>query len=158
MQGLLETIRKLGMVRVAVIAALTLGTIGGLVVLELWGGAAPRTSVLASNLEPQDAQDLMRALDSARLNYRFDPQTRQIFVAESDLAAAQALKPDSAGGLSASGGGMPGYEIFDNNGMMLTDFEQQVRLTRALEGELSRTITSVRGIQRARVHIVLPHR
>jgi flagellar M-ring protein FliF len=158
MQGLLETIRKLGMVRVAVIAALTLGTIGGLAVLELWGGAAPRTSVLASNLEPQEAQDLMRALDSARVNYRFDPQTRQILVAESDLAAAQALKSDSAGGPSAPNGGMPGYEIFDNSGMMLTDFEQQVRLTRALEGELSRTITSVRGIQHARVHIVLPHR
>ncbi|HET6607439.1 MAG TPA: flagellar basal-body MS-ring/collar protein FliF [Rhodopila sp.] len=158
MQGLLETIRKLGMVRVAVIAALTLGTIGGLVVLELWGGAAPRTSVLASNLEPQDAQDLMRALDSARLSYRFDPQTRQILVAESDLAAAQALKPGSAGGGATPAGGTTGYEIFDNNGMLLTDFEQQIRLTRALEGELSRTITSVRGIERARVHLVLPHR
>jgi flagellar M-ring protein FliF len=158
MQGLLETIRKLGMVRVAVIAALTLGTVGGLVVLELWGGAAPRMAVLASNLEPQDSQDLMRSLDSARLTYRFDPQSRQILVAESDLAAAQALKPGGADAAAGVAGAGPGYEIFDNNGMLLTDFEQQIRLTRALEGELSRTISSVRGVLRARVHLVLPHR
>ncbi|HVY15124.1 MAG TPA: flagellar basal-body MS-ring/collar protein FliF [Rhodopila sp.] len=158
MQGLLETIRKLGMVRVAVIVALTLGTLGSLAVLELWGGAAPRMAVLATNLDPQDSQDLLRALDSARLNYRFDPQTRQVLVAEADLDAARALRPGGGGPAASLGGTGPGYEIFDDNGMLLTDFEQQIRLTRALEGELSRTITSVRGIQRARVHIVLPHR
>jgi len=40
----------------------------------------------------------------------------------------------------------------------VTDFDQQVKLTRALEGELARTIVSVHGIVHARVHIVLPRR
>ncbi len=40
----------------------------------------------------------------------------------------------------------------------MTDFDQQVKLTRALEGELARTIVSVHGIAHARVHIVLPRR
>jgi flagellar M-ring protein FliF len=159
LQGLLQTIRTLGMVRVAVIGALALGTLGGLAVLEFYGAAAPRMAVLASSLEPQDSQDLMRALDTAHLRYKFDPQTRKIMVAEADLEAAKALKPElssaAAGGANAA---EPGYEIFDNNGMLLSDFEQQIKLTRALEGELSRTISSMKGILRARVHIVLPHR
>ena len=42
--------------------------------------------------------------------------------------------------------------------MAMTDFDQQVKLTRALEGELARTIVSVHGISHARVHLVLPRR
>ncbi len=42
--------------------------------------------------------------------------------------------------------------------LAVTDFDQQVKLTRALEGELARTIVSVHGILHARVHIVLPRR
>lgn len=58
-----------------------------------------------------------------------------------------------------STGGITGYEIFDRgNDLAVTDFDQQVKLTRALEGELARTIVSVRGIAHARVHIVLPRR
>lgn len=157
MQGLLESIRKLGVIRVAVIGALTLAALGGMAVLEIWGNAAPRMAVLASNLDPQDSMDLMRALDSARLKYRFEPQTRQIMVAETDLAAARALRP-AAGQPGHAAGGAPGFELFDKSGMLMTDFEQQIRLTRALEGELARTIASVPGIRAARVHIVLPHR
>jgi len=159
MQGLLATIRSLGIVRVAVIAALTLAAVGGMAVLEFWGAAAPRMAELAVNLDAQETQDLIRTLDSARLKYRYDPQTRQVLVAETDLAAARALHPLGSGlGAATGAAGSAGYEIFDNGGMLLTEFEQQVRLTRALEGELSRTIVSVRGIQRARVHLVLPHR
>src|SRR4051812_49969298 len=58
-----------------------------------------------------------------------------------------------------SGGGITGYEILDRgNDLAVTDFDQQVKLTRALEGELARTIVSVRGITHARVHLVLPRR
>lgn len=158
LQGLLQTIRNLGVVRVAVVATLAFGTLGGLAVLEIFGASAPRMAVLASNLEPQDSQDLMRALDTAHLRYKFDPQTRKILVAESDLDAAKALKPELSATAGGAGSAEPGYEIFDQNGMLLSDFEQQVKLTRALEGELSRTISSMRGIMRARVHLVLPHR
>ena len=38
----------------------------------------------------------------------------------------------------------------------LTSFMQEVTRVRAIEGELSRTIQSMRGIKAARVHIVLP--
>jgi len=70
------------------------------------------------------------------------------------MATARSLL--SANGQSAGG---IGYEIFDRgNDLAVTDFDQQVKLTRALEGELARTIVSVRGITHARVHLVLPHR
>jgi flagellar M-ring protein FliF len=39
-----------------------------------------------------------------------------------------------------------------------TEFEQQVNLRRAMEGELSRSINTIEGVVSARVHLVLPER
>jgi len=57
------------------------------------------------------------------------------------------------------GGGSVGYEIFDDNqGIGTTGFVQNVNLVRALEGELSRTISAMRNVRGARVHLVMPRR
>src|SRR5690606_23248844 len=55
--------------------------------------------------------------------------------------------------------GQVGYEIFDQqNTLGATSFVQNINNVRALEGELSRTITSLARIKSARVHLVLPER
>ena len=52
-----------------------------------------------------------------------------------------------------------GYELFDNVGSLgLTSFMQQITRVRALEGEIARTIQSIKGIKAARVHIVMSER
>src|SRR5690349_1954818 len=38
----------------------------------------------------------------------------------------------------------------------MTDFTQRVTYQRALEGELARTLSGLRGVDRAQVHLVLP--
>ena len=38
----------------------------------------------------------------------------------------------------------------------MTEFEQKIKLTRAIEGELGRTIESLKPITKANVHIALP--
>jgi flagellar M-ring protein FliF len=56
-------------------------------------------------------------------------------------------------------GGSMGYEIFDKDaGFGTTNFVQNINQTRALEGELARTISALQGVKSARVHIVLPQR
>ncbi len=49
-----------------------------------------------------------------------------------------------------------GFEIFDRNQLGATDFLQRVNYQRALEGELSRTISSLKEVESARVHLALP--
>jgi flagellar M-ring protein FliF len=153
MNGLIDSIRKLGMVRVAMLAGVTLGIIGAFIWLELQGPSRGRMALLAADLDPQTAQQITAALTSQKIPYRLDGG--QIFVPDSDMAAARPLLTSN----SPSASGTTGYEIFDRgNDLAVTDFDQQVRLTRALEGELARTIVSVHGITHARVHLVLPHR
>lgn len=56
-------------------------------------------------------------------------------------------------------GGSVGYEIFDRgDGLAATEFQQQINQTRALEGELARTIRAMHGVRAVRVHLVLPRR
>jgi len=153
MKGFIDSIRKLGMVRVTMLVGVTLGIIGAFVWLELQGPSKARMTVLASDLDPQSAQQIAAELTGRKIPYRLEGG--QIFVPDGDLAAARALQSVSG----ASSGGVTGYEIFDRgNDLAVTDFDQQVKLTRALEGELARTIVSVHGIVHARVHIVLPRR
>ena len=52
--------------------------------------------------------------------------------------------------------GTVGFEIFDGKQYGLTEFLQNVNFKRALEGELTKSILSLQGIQSARVHLVLP--
>jgi flagellar M-ring protein FliF len=153
MRGLIDSIRKLGMVRVAMLAGVTLGIVGAFVWLELQGPSRARMTVLASDLDAQSAQQIAGELTNRKIPYRLDGG--QIFVPDSDLTAARGVL--GATGLATQG--ITGYEIFDRgNDLAVTDFDQQVKLTRALEGELARTIVSVRGITHARVHLVLPRR
>jgi len=49
-----------------------------------------------------------------------------------------------------------GFDIFDGKQYGLTEFLQNVQFKRATEGELTRTIEALDGIQSARVHLVMP--
>ena len=153
MKGFIDSIRKLGMVRVAMLAGVTLGVLGAFIWLEVQGPARARSTLLAADLDPQTIQQVATALTGKKIPFRLDGS--QIFVPDADIAAARTLL--ATAGVSTEG--ITGYEIFDRgNDFAVTDFDQQVKLTRALEGELARTIVSVHGITHARVHLVLPHR
>ena len=57
-------------------------------------------------------------------------------------------------GLPSSG--IVGFESIQGNSIWATDFERKVQYTRALSGELTRTVKSISGVRDARVHIVIP--
>ncbi len=55
-------------------------------------------------------------------------------------------------------GGTVGWEKFDSQDFTRTEFEQHIHKLRAIQGELQRTIMSVKGIASARVHLVTPQK
>jgi len=55
-------------------------------------------------------------------------------------------------------GGGTGFEIFDKQNFGATEFEQRISYVRALQGELSRTISAIDGVDSARVHLVVPEK
>lgn len=52
--------------------------------------------------------------------------------------------------------GVVGWEKFDSQDFTRTDFEQRINKQRAIQGELSRTISMIEGVTHAKVHVVSP--
>jgi flagellar M-ring protein FliF len=109
---------------------------------------------LYTNLEAQDAAAVVEKLKATQVPYRLDADGRGILVPEERIAPLR-LELASAG--LPRGGGI-GFELFDKNQLGATEFEQQVSLRRALEGELARSILTIDGVSAARVHLVMPER
>lgn len=100
--------------------------------------------------ERYQAAEVMQALDAEGIRYRLHPQSGQVLVREDQLGRARLQL--SAHGVSISV--PPGYELFDRDEPLGTSqFVQDVRLKRSLEGELARTVMSIKGVDQARVHL-----
>nr|WP_248279894.1 flagellar basal-body MS-ring/collar protein FliF [Parazoarcus communis] len=100
--------------------------------------------------EAYRAAEVIQVLEAEAVPYRLHPQSGQVLVRDDQLASARMQ-------LSARGVEVavpPGYELFDREDPLGTSqFVQDVRLKRSLEGELARTIMSLRGVDQARVHV-----
>ena len=108
--------------------------------------------VLYRDLNSEDAQAIAAKLKEEKQDYIVQGTSILVAAPKTEI---DKLRLDIAGsGLARSG--RVGYEIFDKSQFGMTDFTEQVNLQRALEGELSRTISNLSEIAHARVHIVLP--
>jgi len=110
-------------------------------------------SILYANLTQEDAAQVMNKLQEMSVDYKIQ-DGNIIYVATTKV---NELK------LSLASEGLPadpikGYELFDDNKLGMTDFMQRLNKTRAMEGEISRTIASLEGVKSARVHFVVPKR
>lgn len=136
--------------------ALALGT--GLFLLAILFGTLWNAHVtyatLYSNLEPQDAASIVEKLKAQQIPHRIEGDGRSIAVPADKVAS---LRLELASGGLPRGGGV-GFELFDKSQLGATEFEQQVSLRRALEGEITRSILTISGIESARVHLVMPER
>lgn len=112
--------------------------------------------VLFSDLELNDSNKIIQELDSKNVPYEIIAGGSLIKVPEDKVLR---LRMEFAQASIPSKGSLVGYEIFDGGESLSTSsFLQNVNLVRALEGELSRTITSFDPVDNARVHLVIPKR
>lgn len=109
---------------------------------------------LFSNLLTEDVGKIVTVLQEKKIPHKVSPAGDSILVPAGDVSRLR-LELASAG--LPQGGGM-GFEIFDKRSFGVTDFVQQLNYQRALQGELSRTISGLDEIQHSRVHIVIPQK
>nr|WP_294916588.1 flagellar basal-body MS-ring/collar protein FliF [uncultured Neokomagataea sp.] len=154
MNALLTNLRQLGLPRLAALGGVGVALMVLLGVLVMHGGTSA-DGLLYRDLDPREAGEIVEQLSKAHITYRLEDQGGAIFVPQEQVASARLLLARS--GLPS--GGSVGYEIFDKgNNFTATQFEQTINETRALEGELERSIRLIHGVHGARVHLVLRHR
>lgn len=109
---------------------------------------------LFSDMEARDAAAIVAELDKLKVDYQLAEGGTQIRVPQ-PLVHDVRLKLMGSG-VPLSGG--LGFEIFDKSDFGMTEFAQRINYQRALEGELMRTIGSLKEVKYARVHLVIPER
>lgn len=106
---------------------------------------------LFTHLAAEDAGTLTAKLKEKGVEYRLSEDSSSVLVPSARLAELRLEL--AAEGLPRSG--RIGFELFDKTNFGLTEFAEQINYQRALEGELERTIASLREVEHSRVHLTL---
>jgi len=110
--------------------------------------------LLYANMANGDGAEIVRWLKDQKIPYRLENDGATIYIPADQVYEARL---QLAGSGLPRGGGV-GFEIFDKQSFGMTDFSQKVNYLRALQGELSRTISSLAPVEAARVHLVMPEK
>ena len=123
------------------------------VALALWLMVDKDFKPLYSSLDRLDSTSIIEVLDSNAIDYRIDNRSGALLVNADQIHQAR---------LSLASAGMPadrniGFELLDEEQPLGTSqFMENARYRRSLEGELARTISSIAAVRSARVHLAIP--
>ena len=110
--------------------------------------------LLYANLALSDASSVTAWLKNQKIDYSLKNGGKDVWIPTDQIY--QTRLDLAANGLPS--GGDVGFEIFDKQNFALTDYVQKVNYTRALQGELARTISSLAPVESTRVHLALPEK
>jgi len=144
----LTWLRQIGLM-IGLAASVAIG-----VAAAMWS-QSPDYRLLYSNLSEQDAGEIIQTLQQAGIPYNLSSDSTTVMVPQKDVHNAR---------LKLAGQGLPkgigvGFELLEKSqGFGTSQFMENARYQRALEGELSRTISSINSVRSARVHLAIPKR
>lgn len=143
--------RQLSLPQKLSLSVVALAAVAAVFFLTTWA-QRPEYSAAFRGLSESDAATVVAKLKELKIPYELADGGATVRV-PSDKVYDVRLHMASQG---LPKGGATGFELFDKMSFGLTDFAQKLNYQRALEGELSRTIGRISGVEEARVHIVLP--
>ncbi|WP_457744322.1 flagellar basal-body MS-ring/collar protein FliF [Sulfurimonas sp.] len=137
-----------------IIAAAIIGIVAFLIFLVVYTAkknTGDDYKVLFESLSSSDAAKVIAQLEKDNIAYKIAEDNtikvpKDIVYKERISIAALGIPKDDG----------VGYELFNKQEFGATSFDQNIKKLRALEGELSRTITALSPVQRATVSLALP--
>ncbi|MFZ6721396.1 flagellar basal-body MS-ring/collar protein FliF [Undibacterium sp. Ji49W] len=135
-----------------------IGFIGGLLVIlivTVWCTVwLLRTDyqVLFADLKPQDSAAMVAELDRLKIPYKISESGNAILV-DKEVVHTTRLK---LMGKDIPLNGAVGFELFNTSDFGMTEFAQKINFQRALQGEITRTISALDEVKDVRVHLALP--
>ena len=151
LQQLTQLWKQLGMNQRVTIVVATVAVIAGLVGLVAWSHRS-QMQLLYGRLGEKDIAEVLTAIQTAGVEYEIGAGGTSVYVPSDQVHKLRLAL--AAKGVPAGEG--VGFEIFDRANFGISDFVQRTNYVRALQGELSRTISQLQGVRSARVLIVVP--
>ena len=125
--------------------------IGGFTGMLMWTSKVDFQMVY-THLPPEDASQVVEKLKEQKIPYRLAGNGTGVMVPADKVYEVRLS-------MAASGiprGGSVGFEIFDESKFGTSQFVEKLNYQRALQGELTRTISQFREVIDARIMIVMP--
>ena len=155
MNSLLQQLRQLwsqlGLNQRVTVAVAGTAVLAGMVGLVAWS-QRPQMQLLYGRLSTKEVASVMASVQELGVKHELGASGTAIYV-PSDQVHKIRLALASKGIPSGEG---VGFEIFDRANFGVSDFIQRTNYSRALQGELSRTISQLQGVRSARVLVVMP--
>ena len=132
---------------------------GGIVALllifatMLMAGREGDYKVLYANLSDKDGGAILTQLQQMQVPYKHADGGAAILVPAEKVHDVR-LRLAAAG---LPKGSVVGFELMENQKFGVTQFQERLNFQRGLEGELTRSIQTLAGVQAARVHLALPN-
>ncbi len=150
-EKMIATFKSLSLSRKIAMGIFAMVLVAGFTTLFIWANKT-QFKVAYSGLSKEDAALVVDKLKESNTPYRLAGDGTTIMVPDEivyDVRLSMAKE-----GIPKGGG--VGYEIFDKTEFGTTEFVQKINKKRAIQGELSRTISAFDEVKTARVMIVLP--
>lgn len=114
-------------------------------------GSEEGYQVLFEELTPQDSAQVVAQLEKDKIPYRIPRDNvievpKEVVYKERITIASMGIPKE----------GHVGFELFDKQEFGATNFDQEVKFRRALEGELARSIDSLSPVEKSSVSLALP--
>ena len=123
-----------------------------LLTMLMWGRSGDYR-VLYSNLSDKDGGAILAQLQQMQVPYKHAEGGGAILV-PADRVHDVRLRLASQG---LPKGSVVGFELMESQKFGVTQFQERLNFQRGLEGELTRSIQAIAGVQAARVHLALPN-
>lgn len=139
-------LRQIGFL-IAIAASVALG-----VYVMMWS-QTPNYSLLYGSLSSQDIGQVLDSLQKSNIPYRVDEASGAIMVPSAKVHEAR---------IKLAGEGLPksanaGYGMLsEEQGLGTSQFMEKARYHHALETELARSISTIKSVRTARVHLAMP--
>jgi flagellar M-ring protein FliF len=156
MRPILESVRalvaQLGPRRLLVMAAVAMALLAALAAVAL-RGTTPGMGFLYTDLDPAAAAAITEKLKTQDIPFQLSADGSSVLVPQDRIAG---LRMGLAG---EQLGGRIGYDVLDaEEPFGVSASRAKVNETRAIEGELARSVETLEAVLRARVQIVMPER
>lgn len=145
---------KLPLVQKILFPLIFAGAVLGIIFVSKWANE-PEYAVLFSDLDAANSSAVIERLKDQKIAYELRGDGSVIAVTPPSVIHELRLSLAAEGVPKA---GTVGFEIFDSAELGSTTIQEMIKKTRALQGELERTISSIDAIKSARVHIVTPEK
>lgn len=124
-----------------------------LVVFTAKKDANSKYEVLFESLSSEDAAKVVNQLEKDDIPYQL--LDNNVIMVPKSVVYKQRISIAASQGITKDKDGV-GFELFDNQEFGATSFDQRIKLLRAREGELSRTINALTPIESSNVSLALP--